>query len=166
MRILCKPISILTAYLARWKEEWRRKMEIDSMSSIDSIGGRFVFNGSHRTIPGLGTGIASPKTSPCLSWPILLLAIFRLVARTREEIANSSRKNLPRVAPRFRARRCLRFRNARFARASFTSCFFLAPLYIIPLSSQSIFFYTYPHYLKLTKYSIRAFGNCFIIMLT
>lgn len=31
------------------------------MSSIDSIGGRFVFNGSRRTIPGLGTGIVSPK---------------------------------------------------------------------------------------------------------
>lgn len=94
------------------------------MSSIDSIGGRFVFNGSHRTIPGLGAGIASLKMLPCLGWPILLLAIFRLVARAREEIANSPRKNLPRVAPRLCARRRLGFRSARFARASFAGRFF------------------------------------------
>jgi len=35
--ILCKPISILTAYLARWKEGWVRRMTIEVCDRFDEL---------------------------------------------------------------------------------------------------------------------------------
>lgn len=108
------PISILTPYLARWKEGGGeggdRRIPKGSMSSIDSIGDRFVFNGCfpewHRTTR-IETGTIHPEDVVALGWPILLLPIFRSVARACENVPRSlasfSTEKPLRVARRLRA---------------------------------------------------------------
>lgn len=128
------------------------------MSSIDSIGGRFVFNGSHRTIPGLGAGIASLKMLPCLGWPILLLAIFRLVARAREEIANFPRKNLPRVVPRLRAPR-----TSSLSQCAFRTRLFCRPLFFLIFSISTFFIHFFIHFIMCVLY-YDLLTNIIIIM--
>lgn len=101
--ILCKPTSILTAYLTRRKTGRRRRTMVEDCERLDELdrldrNQRFVFNGCHRTTtrryPDWEPSIASPKMPLCLGWPILLLPIFRLVGRARESILRRNRELL------------------------------------------------------------------------
>lgn len=119
--ILCKlpSLSLPRIWLDRRKAAGRDggsdgRIPKGSMSSIDLIGGRFVFNGCFRMARRhLNWNPEAPYTprTPlfCLGWPILLLPIFRSVARACEKQPRVSIVEPFHVARRLRAQRCLCF---------------------------------------------------------
>lgn len=121
------------------------------MSSIDSIGGRFVFNGCHRTMrgyPDWESASHSPAKTPlCLGWPILLLPIFRLVARACESVPRRNRELLSQES----CSRCSSFARSKMSsllQHVFRMRFSYMPLFSVLLSiffissPFNIFFYT------------------------